>query len=343
MMRKTKEKNMKNLINTNRIYIMLTVIFAFMVIAAPNFFNAFNIKNILSGACLCTMAAIGFTIVMICGHLDLSVAATINLGAVLIIGLQPTLGWILAILIGVFSGAVVGVTNGILVAKAKINSFIVTLGMMTTLQGFTYMFCQGGSLNLSDFVLADWLEKTFLFILTPKIVITILAVVIFEIFLTKTRYGKGFFTVGGNLNTAWLAGLKTDRYLINAFMISGLTAAIAGVIFSISICTALPNMGEKGVSPLMMVVASTIIGGTSMAGGKGSVVKTAVAVLLLTTLFNGLNCIGVGYEVQIFASGAVLAIIVLYEAYVLYKEEQIKGQRLELLKELNKGNLKSKV
>lgn len=333
MLKTIKEKNMKSVINNNRIYIMFAVIFIFMVIAAPNFLNAFNMKNILNGACLCSMAIIGFTIVMICGHLDLSVATTINLGAIFVIGFQPMIGWALAILIGVVGGAVVGLINGVLVAKGKINSFIVTLGMLTILQGFAYMYCKGGSLNVSDFAVADFLEKRILGVFNAKIIITVLTVAGFQIFLTKTRYGKGFFAVGGNQNTAWLAGMNTDRYLINAFMLSGITSALAGVIFAVSICTAIPNMGEKGISPLMTVVAAAIIGGTSMDGGKGSIVKSAVGVLVLTTLFNGLNCIGVGYEVQIFCSGAVLAVIVLYEAYVLYKEDRVKGQRMELLSE----------
>ena len=237
-----------------------------------------------------------------------------------------------AILAGVLSGVVVGLVNGLLVAKGKINSFIVTLGTMTVLQGFTYMYCKGGSLNIDNFTFGDWLEKAVVPFLPPRVVITLVAVVLFEIMLMRTRYGKGFFVVGGNRHTAWLAGLNTDRYLIGSFVFSGLTAAISGVLFSISISSAVPNMGEKGVSPLMIVLAATIIGGTSMAGGKGSIVKSAIAVLLLTMLSNGLNCFGAGYEVQILASGIVLSVIVLYEAFVLYKQGKLKGLRPELMK-----------
>ncbi|MHB1484178.1 MAG: ABC transporter permease [Saccharofermentanales bacterium] len=299
---------------------------------APNFFTVFNFTNILRGSALGAMAAIGFTIVMISGQLDLSIATVINLAAVFTIGMQPEFGWPIAILAGVFSGVVVGLINGLLVAKAKINSFIVTLGTMTVLQGFTYMYCKGGSLNISDFTLGDWLEKSTIPFLPPRVIITIAIIILFELILLKTRPGKGFFVVGGNKHTAWLAGLKTDRYFIASFVLSGFTAAISGVLFSISISSAVPNMGEKGVSPLMIVIAATIIGGTSMAGGKGSILKSGAAVLLLTMLTNGLNCFGAGYEVQIFTSGAVLSIVVLYEAYVLYKQDKLKGIRLALLK-----------
>lgn len=335
-MRKTNGKfNVQDFLDSNRIYLLLIFVFLFMSLAAPNFFTVFNFTNILRGSVLGAIAAIGFTVVMISGQLDLSIATVINLAAVFVIGFQPQVGWPLAILIGVLSGVVVGLINGLLVAKAKINSFIVTLGTMTILQGLTYMYTRGGSLNISDFSFGEWLEKPVIPLLPPRVIIAIILIAIFEIMLIRTRYGKGFFVVGGNRNTAWLAGLKTDNYLISGFIMSGLTAAISGVLFAISISSAVPNMGEKGVSPLMIVIAATIIGGTSMAGGKGSISKSAVAVLLLTMLSNGLNCFGAGYEVQILASGAVLSIVVLYEAYALYKQDKIKGLRPGLLKNVS--------
>lgn len=332
--------NILRMLDNNRIYFIFILVFLFNILFAPNFFNEFNIKNILLAMSLNAMVAIGFTIVMICGHMDLSVASTINLGAILVIGLQPDFGWILSIIIAVLAGGVVGIINGLLVTKAKIHSFIVTLGTMTILQGMIYMYSNGNSLNVTDFTLADWIDTPIIPLLSPRVIITLIAVIIFEIWLVKTKYGKGFFMVGGNKETAWLAGFNTDRYITNAFTISGLLSALGGVLFAISISSAVPNMGEKGVSPLMIVLAATIIGGTSMAGGKGSILKSAVAVITLSTLFNGLNCLGTGYEVQIFASGFILAVIVIYEAYALYRQDKIKGQRLYLLKELVDGRIR---
>lgn len=340
MLKIEKAKNISYFVDTYRIYLIFAVVFLGSVLFAPNFFNAFNLTNILRGMSLAAMVSIGFTIVMICGQLDLSIAATLNLGAILIIGFQPKLGWALSLVIAIAAGGVVGIGNGLLVAKAKIHSFIVTLGTMTIVQGIIYMYSHGSSINTTDFTMPDWIDKPLIPLLPPRVIITIIAVILLEIFLSKTRYGKGFFMVGGNKETAWLAGLNTDRYLINAFMLSGLMAAFGGALFAISLSSAVPNMGEKGVSPLMIVVAATIIGGTSMAGGKGGVFRSAVAVTTLVTLFNALNCFGAGYEVQVFASGIVLAAVVLYEAYALYKQDKIKGQRPELLKEMKgKGGI----
>ena len=339
MLKISKGRSVSYIIDTYRIYLIFVIVFLFMTIVAPNFLNAFNLTNILRGMSLAVMVSIGFTIVMICGQLDLSVGATLNLGAILVIGLQPKLGWALSLIIAVIAGGIAGAVNGFLVSKAKIHSFIVTLGTMTIVQGVIYLYSHGSSLNVKDFAFPDWIEKPLIPMLPPRVIITVLAVIAFEIFLVNTRYGKGFYMVGGNRETAWLAELNTDMYIINAFTISGLMASLGGSLFAISLSSAVPNMGEKGVSPLMIVVAATIIGGTSMAGGKGGVFRSMVAVITLTTLFNGLNCFGAGYEVQVFASGLVLAIVVLYEAFTLYKQDKIKGQRPELLKEIRNGML----
>ena len=114
-------------------------------------------------------------------------------------------------------------------------------------------------------------------------------------------------------------------------MISSGCAAVGGILFALSAGVAVPNMGEKGLNPQLLVIASTIIGGTSMNGGEGSVVKSAFAVFTLTTLFNGFSCLGSGYEVQIAASGLILAAIVSYEAYSGYKADMRRGQRAKLL------------
>ena len=337
MLKNNGKIKVSRLLDQYRIFLIFIIVTVLAIAFAPDFFNAFNLTNILRGMSLNAMVAVGFTIVMISGQLDLSIAAVLNLGAILVIGLQPKFGWGAALLIAVAAGVAVGLVNGLLVAKAKIHSFIVTLGTTTIVQGLIYMYSHGSSLNTNDFTLPDWIDKPLLPMLPPRVIITLAVVIVFEIILTRTRYGRNFFMVGGNKETAWLAGLSTDKAIISAFGISGFTAALGGALFAISLSSAVPNMGEKGVSPQMIVIAATIIGGTSMAGGIGSVTKSLFAVLSLTVLFNALNCFGAGYEVQVFASGLVLAIVVLYEAYALYKQDQIKGQRAALLRELEKN------
>ncbi len=335
--RRTRVKSIKwsNVINENRIYIMFAIVFITMAIIAPNFLNLFNIANILKGATLCAIVSVGFTVVLISGYLDLSVGSMINLGAVVVIAVGNKTGLVPGILAAVAAGMIGGLVNGLFVTKGKIHAFIVTLGMLSTVKGLLYMITGSASINIRDFAIVNYMESKVLWIFTPKVLITLALVVLIALLLRKTRAGRVFFLMGGNRETAWFAGYNTDRYALFAFMISAGMAAIGGILFALSTGTAVPNMGEKGLNPQLLVIAATIIGGTSMNGGKGSVVKSAFAVLTLTMLFNGFSCLGSGYEVQIAASGLILAAIVSYEAYSSYKADLRRGQRMKLLSQLD--------
>lgn len=322
-----------------RIYILLLVVFAFMSLFAPRFFTISNFTAILNAIALNATAAIGFTVVMICGQLDLSIGSVVTFSGALALGLQPVLGFPGAIVAAVVGGALVGLLNGVLVAKAKINSFIVTLGTMTILQGTVYQFSGGNSISVSNdqaFAISDFLSKNLLPLVTPRILITLALLVVVELILVRTRAGRNFYIVGGNRATAWLAGINTDRSIVAAFVLSGATAAIGGVVSVLVSTSATLNLGDNS---LMYVISATIIGGTAMSGGKGGVLRSVVAIMTLEMLYTGIILFGLGNEVKIFFAGLILAYVVLYEAYAVYRDEKNLGQRSELMKELAERRL----
>ncbi len=337
-------KNITAWIDDNRIYILLAGIFIFMSLFAPRFFGLRNVTNILRSASMNSIVAIGFTIVLITKEFDLSIGSVLTLGAVFSVGFRlsfgamgvdPSVAWMLSFLIAVAAGILVGFINGFLVAKLKINSFIVTLGTMIIIQGIVYIYTDSSlsATSPADFALSDFLRNPIfpsLQLFTPRILIAIILVVLFELIIGKTGKGRNFYLVGGNRETAWLAGVKPDFYVIIGFMISGCLSAIGGSLAAMEMSSAPLDLGSYS---LMIIIAATIIGGTSITGGKGSVLKSAVAILMLETLFNGLVRFRVGSEVKIFISGIILAFVVLYEAYSVYSYEKTKGQRVELLKE----------
>jgi ribose/xylose/arabinose/galactoside ABC-type transport system permease subunit len=325
---------LSTLINDNRIYIMFAIVFVVMAIIAPNFLNLFNLANILKGATLCAMVSVGFTVLLITGYLDLSIGSVINLGAVVVIAVSNVAGLVPGILAALAAGILVGLVNGLFVTRGKIHAFIVTLGMLTTVKGLLYMITGSASINIKGFHVVNFMESKVLWLFTPKVLITLALIILMALVLRRTRTGRVFFLMGGNRETAWFAGYNTDRYWILAFILSSAMAAIGGILFALSAGVAVPNMGEKGLNPQLLVIASVIIGGTSMSGGKGSVIKSAFAVLTLTTLFNGFSCLGSGYEVQIAASGLILAAIVTYESYSGYKADMRRGQRMQLLQQI---------
>ncbi|RKX78054.1 MAG: hypothetical protein DRP60_05855 [Spirochaetes bacterium] len=327
-------KKLLSLGDRYRIYVLLVLVFAVMTLFAPHFFNAWNLTSIMKTVAMNGTVAIGFTIILIVGQLDLSIGTIITFAAVIGLGLKEAVGYGVSVPLAIIAGGLIGLINGLLVAKVKINSFIVTLGMLTALQGAIYTITGGNTIAVTDdqaFAISDWLQHQIVPTLTPRVVIAIVLVISFSVFLRRTRTGRNFFMVGGNSKTAWLAGVDSDKYTIVAFVISGVMAAIGGILFAMESAAATLNLGTNS---LMYVLSATIIGGTSMAGGKGGVFRSFIAVLTLTTLYNGIVLLGLGNEVQIFISGVILASVIFYEAFVEYRHDKVVGQRTELLKEL---------
>ena len=328
---------LNRVLNEHRALLLLIALFSFLAAYGPNFMSVNNLTAILKAASLNAIVAVGFTLILILGQLDLSIGAVVMLCGMLTIGLQPKLGWAGSIVGSLLAGGAVGWVNGWLVVKARINSFIVTLGTLTIVTGLMHLYSGGGSKFIEDYRFADWLQKPVMPLLAPIAIIHLLLVAGFSVFLTRTRYGRGFFVVGGNPETAWRAGLNRDRYLRLGFLLCSLTAALGGALFAASL-SSMTSASVLGMRTLMTVLASVIIGGTLMTGGRGSIWKTYIAVLLLTTLFNGVGCFGWGFEVQIFVNGLILAVVVLVEAYAIYQRNLLKGQRPYLVVELEEMN-----
>ena len=339
MLNKLKKKSsILVVIDRNRIFILFGVVFLFMSLFAPRFFNVFNLTTIMRTMAMNATVAIGFTVIFIIGQLDLSIGTIITFTGIIGLGLKEYIGFGGSVPVAIIAGGLIGLANGLLVAKAKINSFIVTLGMMTVLQGAIYTFTGGNSVSLSTpdaFAVSDWLALMLIPLITPRVIITIILVIAASIFMKRTQIGRNFYMVGGNLQTAWLAGIDTDKYTIAAFIMSGVFAGIGGVLFAMESAAATLNMGT---SSLMYVISATIIGGTAMSGGKGGIFKTFIAILMLDVLYNGIILFGLGNEVKIFIAGLILASVVLYEAWVAFRHEKVIGQRPELMKELEVHN-----
>ncbi|MDR0403419.1 MAG: ABC transporter permease [Treponema sp.] len=324
-------------INDYRFYVLIALML-FLGIFARNFFTAFNIKGIFDSTVLYAMIGLGFTICMIAGHMDLSVGAMANMGAVLVMGMHTLskMGWFPSIAIAVAAGLIVGFLNGILICKAKIHSFITTLGMQFVLRGAMYIYCGGAEIgDKGDYGFADILNMRLGFLpLSPKVIVVLFFVIIVAVLMRNTRWGRNIYLIGGNYETAWLAGIKSDAITVSVFMLSGLSCAVGGAIFAICQSSALPNLGEKGISPLLVALAATIIGGTATTGGRGSVWNTYASVLALMVMSNVLTSLSGKYEVQILSNGLVLAACVFYETIANYYRSKRIGARALLLEEL---------
>lgn len=314
-----------------RLFVLAAAVAALMSALAPHEFPTVgNLANILRATSTDALAAAGFTIVMIAGQLDLSIGAVMTTGGIAVVFLQPVLGWPGAALAAALAGALAGLFNGLLVSRAKIHSFIVTLGTLTILQGLNRALLHGGSKSLDDIAAGmravAWLQDVLPW--SPRAVLAFAPVLLIELLLRRTRAGRNLLLVGGNPQTAWFAGVRTDAHVLGAFVLSGVLAALGGALTAAAQNTAMPNLGDKS---LMLVVAATIIGGTSMAGGRGSAAASVFALAVLNALTNGLGYVGASKSVKLIANGAVLALVIVADAWRSARQENERGQRRELL------------
>lgn len=316
-----------------RLFLIGIAVFAVMACLAPSEFpTADNLANILRATSTDALAAAGFTVVMLAGQLDLSIGNVMTTGGIVVMFLQPSCGWAGAFLIAAAAGMLVGLLNGTLVTKARISSFIVTLGTLTILQGLNRVLLQGGSKSLENVAVGmaavDWLQPVLPW--SPRVLLIFVPVVLLELALRRTRSGRNLFLIGGNPQTAWYAGVPRDAYVIGAFVLSGMLAALGGAFTATAQNTAMPNLGDKS---LMLIVAATIAGGTAMAGGRGSALMTVVALVILNALTNGLSFLGASKSVKLIANGAVLAAVIVADAWRDVRKSRVRGQRRELLAE----------
>ena len=327
------------LINSNRCYLFLALTLILCALFGKNTFTPYSINAVTGNNSLVMWIGLGFTICLIAGHMDLSAMYVTTLGSLLSIGLhvETKLPWAVAILCTVLAGVVVGLINGTLATYFKIPSFIVTLGMQFVLRGVMYILTDlltgtaGKEMsirkadNAFQSLLTDPVSQK-LFPFCPYFLITTAVVFLVCIFLRSTRTGRNIYMVGGNLETAWLAGIKSQQVTILAFVISSTACALGGALYGVYAGAASITMGEKGISPLMIALTATIIGGTSIYGGKGSVIWTWVSLLAIAFL----KSLFKKTEAQVLVISIILIACIVYETLVQYHRSKVIGTRPNL-------------
>lgn len=281
-------------------------------IAVPNggFFNSDNLINILNQSSLTAIIASGLTVVLVVGEFDLSIGYVASLAGVLVTGLMAKQGlpMLIAILVTLVVGTSVGVINGLVVTKARVNAVVATLGVGTVVVGMSYGYTSGSPIVAvpdSFFQLA--LGKTF-GLANP---IWLMAIILFLLWviLNRTPLGQRIQAVGGNLHAARLAGIRTDRTKIITFMIAGLMAAITGIMLSSLLGSGTAAAAD---SYLMDSFAAVFLGSATLRDGEFHIVGTLIGVLIVNVGFNGLSQLGTPVFWQyVFKGGILVAAVAL--------------------------------
>lgn len=280
-----------------------TVLFVGLLIIVgftqPAVFGSFSV--VLKAASLTLLVAVGLTVVLLQGELDLSVGAVVAFsGAVVATSHLPvTASMVLALI----AGGAIGLINGILVSIVRVNSFIATLATMTALTGLTLVVTDARQVPVEDFGAVVLFGQNAVGELTPRVLLTITMVIAVHVFLSRTRLGREFYAVGGNRAAAVSAGVPVMRRVVLGFVMSGLIAAAAGSMLALELGTADPNAGN---TTLLNAIAAAVIGGASLRGGRGTALGTLIGSLTLATVTVALQFGGVSPSVQDVVVGAVL-------------------------------------
>ena len=290
-------------------FIVIFVLWAlFLAFATDSFATPNNIFTVLRQAAIIGIVAIGEHMVVLLGDMDVSLASILTLtgvamaAALVHFGLPPVLAALLVLAIG----ALVGLVNGLIITRLKINAIITTLGMMSVLEGLAFIYTQGKTIFGDPIEAVEFLSRgrVFGFLPVPVIILFTLYALAY-LLLRYTTFGAHLFAVGNNEKAAWLAGINVQNVRLLAFMLAGTLAAIGGIMQVARQGTATGGMGGDFLFPVLTAV---VLGGVSLSGGRGKVLNTLVAAIFLTTITNGMILLGVSIYLQRIVSGAILII-----------------------------------
>ncbi|MCT6837285.1 ABC transporter permease [Bifidobacterium sp. wkB344] len=286
--------------------ILLAIILS---LATPAFLTGSNILNVGIQAATVAILAFGETFAIVAAGIDLSVGSVAAVSSMFAAYAGASMGmpaW-LTVVIGIVAGAVFGALSGIANAYLKLPSFIATLAMMSVARGLTLVISDGRPISTSGVV--NFFGGTILNIPVP-IVMMIIMGIIAAIILNFTTIGRSMYAVGGNMEASRLSGISVHKTQIVVFILSGIFAAVAGLVIAGRLHSAQP---QAATGYEMDAIASTVIGGASLSGGKGKVSGTFVGAILLAVIRNGLNILNVSSFWQQVVIGLVIAAAVSFD------------------------------
>lgn len=283
---------------------------------SPHFLTADNLLNVSLQVSITAIIAVGMTFVILTNGIDLSVGSLVAFVGVittsmLTIPLPAAASLTVSIAAGLLMGAISGAFAGAVITRFHITPFIVTLAIMTILRGAAFIYTQGRPI---------WeLPAEFTVLGSGRLagvpVPTVMMVAVYiaaHIVLTRTRFGRHVYAVGGNPEAARLAGIRTERVLVQVYTLCGILTAVSGILLASRLNSGQPN---AGLMYELDVIASVVVGGTSLNGGRGSVVGTFIGSMLIGVLRNGLNLLDVESYVQQVVVGVVILLAVMADQW----------------------------
>ena len=319
-----KKDNVKQLITDNIVVVVLILLVIGFSIGNSTFLKTANVINLFGQMCLNALLATGLTYVIILGGIDISVGSSMAITgilaaqAVLALGVESTFAcMVISILVGLVAGAIIGLFIGWLIAYRGLVPMICTLALMQAFRGLAYIISGGGPVyglpTGFSMLGAGRLIKTESFktgIIPVIVIFTAIVVVIFHIILTKTVFGRHVFAVGSNASVAHMCGIDTKLVTLKCHMICGITAGLAGIVAASKVNNGHPNTGD-GYE--MYAIAATVLGGTSLSGGTGSVARAMFGCAIIAVINNGMTLMEISAYWQKVVIGVIIILAVMLD------------------------------
>ncbi len=306
------------------IFAIVFGVFVIMSFASPYFMNTSNILALLLGLSIEALIAVGMTNLMVSGGFDMSVGSVVAFtGAATALSMKAGLTTVLAILVGLVIGALIGLFNGFIIAKVGINPFVTTLASLSIFRGLTLIITGGKNISGLDKGFEAIGQASFLGIQMP-IWYALILIVTGDILLRKSRFFRQNYYIGGNEKAAHLSGIPVDKIKILNYVIVGLLAGLAGIVMTARLGSASVTAGS-GLE--LRVITAVIIGGASLQGGEGTVVGAFLGSLLMALITNALTLLGVDVYWQTFVIGATLLTAVLIDRFGKIRKEKKRSKK----------------
>lgn len=307
-------KSVKGIIQRNKPMIVLVILCVLMSILNDRFWTWGNIITVLRQTSINAVIATGMTFAILIGGIDLSVGSVLAIcGAIAATLISSGMDTILVVLITLLLGLGIGLVNGLLISKGRLQPFIATLGTMTLLRGLTLVYTQGkpiSTMGAAHSLSFSKIGTGYLFQLPIPIYIMIIVFIIAYYILRHLRMGRYIYALGSNEEATMYSAIKTDNVKLYVYSAAGFLAALAGIIVTARLGSAQPTAGS-GYE--LDAIAAVVLGGTSMSGGVGTIQGTVIGALIIGLLNNALNLLQVPSYYQDVAKGIVILIAVLLD------------------------------
>jgi len=274
---------------------------------SPYFLSSRNILNVLRGATMIGLVSIGMTFVILNRGIDLSAGSIVGLSAALMAAFAPY-GVGVAALVGIAAGVAVGIINGLLITRLRLQPFIATLATMIFVRGLVYIYTDGSNIIVRDASPAfTFIGSGFIGPVPVPVILFGIVWLIAALVLRYTVFGRAIYAVGANEEAARLSGIAVERNKVEVYTVSGLLAGLAGIVLASRLTVGEPNAGTLYE---LDAIAATLIGGTTFDGGVGGVGGTVLGVLILAFLSNVLNLLNVSPYSQMLLKGVIIVLAV---------------------------------